>query len=233
MEPKNIIKARREELGLTEQQLADRVGVSRGSVQHWERKNGTAPSRKRQAQVAEALGISVAELIAGTSIQIVGLSDHPLNAEWGGNKTGEEIVIPEFDTSVGTGSNQQGGLILRDQPGVIRGWAVTKEWVDKNAKSCTSAKNLVIVTGFGDSMKPLFHPGDPILVDTGIGSVQFDGIYFFRVGQEGYIKRLQRIPGVGIIAISENKAYRDWTIDDKMEFDVLGRVVKAWSGDDY
>ena len=125
------------------------------------------------------------------------------------------------------------GLILRDQPGVIRGWTVTPEWLAKNARNYTSAKNLVIVTGFGDSMRPVFQPGDPLLVDTGVMAVDFDGIYFFRVGNEGYVKRLQRIPGEGLLAISENKAYRDWTIKADMDFEVFGRVVKAWCGEDY
>ena len=51
-------------LELTDQQFADKVGVSRGAVQQWE--NGkTAPSRKNAPRVAAALGIGVAELLAG------------------------------------------------------------------------------------------------------------------------------------------------------------------------
>jgi phage repressor protein C with HTH and peptisase S24 domain len=126
------------------------------------------------------------------------------------------------------------GLILRDQPGVINSWHVSQEWIQKNVHNVTSPKHLAIVTGFGDSMKPMYNPGDPLLVDTGVKSVEFDGVYFFRIGDEGFIKRLQRIPGQGLIAISENKAYRDFTIDKTtMEFEVFARVVKVWRGDDY
>lgn len=67
MEPKEVIALHRKRLKLTEQQLADRVGVSRGSVQQWE-KGDTAPKRTNQAAVAEALGISVAELMGIASI---------------------------------------------------------------------------------------------------------------------------------------------------------------------
>ena len=125
------------------------------------------------------------------------------------------------------------GLMLRDQPGVIQSWRVSPEWLDKNVKNATAAKNLCIVTGFGDSMRPLFNPGDPLIVDRGIRSVDFDAIYFFRVGPEGFIKRLQRIPGMGLTALSENKSYKDWIIEPSMDFEVFGRVLKIWRGEDF
>lgn len=149
------------------------------------------------------------------------------------SKTGKSnysVIIKHYDTG---GAMGDGGVILRDQPGLIESWTVTPEWIAKNIRNCTAAANLCIVTGFGDSMRPLYEPGDPLIVDTGVKSVDFDGIYFFRVGNEGFIKRLQRIPGEGIVAISENKAYRDWTIKSDMDFEVFGRIVKAWRSEDY
>lgn len=138
--------------------------------------------------------------------------------------------IPEYGTGGRMGAS---GVLLRDQPGEIRGWDVTREWLRKNVPNCTAPGNLAIVTGFGDSMRPLYNPGDPLLVDTGVRGVAFDAIYFFRVGEEGFIKRLQRIPGNGLLAISENSSYRDWTITPEMEFEVFGRVIKVWRGDDF
>jgi hypothetical protein len=140
------------------------------------------------------------------------------------------ILIPQFETG---GSMGHGGLVLQDQPGEIRGWSVTPEWVQKNVHNFTSLKNLAIVTGFGDSMRPLYNPGDPLLVDRGVTSVDFDAIYFFRVGEEGFVKRLQRIPGNGLLVISENKSYRDWTVKKDMDFEVFARVVKVWRGEDF
>lgn len=57
-----MIRHHRQRLELTEQQLADRIGVSRGSIQQWE-KGSTAPKRANQAATAAALGISVSELM--------------------------------------------------------------------------------------------------------------------------------------------------------------------------
>lgn len=141
----------------------------------------------------------------------------------------DEFVIPQFDTGGAMGD----GLILRDQPGVIQSWHVNQEWVQKNIKSHTGAANLCIVTGFGDSMKGMFNSGDPLVVDTGVKAVDFDAVYFFRVADEGFIKRLQRIPGEGLRVLSENKKYDSWTIKSGMDFEVFGRVVKAWQGEDF
>ncbi|MBY0455240.1 MAG: helix-turn-helix domain-containing protein [Burkholderiaceae bacterium] len=59
------IRNARLRLGLTEQQLADRSGVTRAAVQQWEREGGTAPRRSKQELVAKALGLTVAELMLG------------------------------------------------------------------------------------------------------------------------------------------------------------------------
>ncbi|PLY41194.1 hypothetical protein CSZ94_17360 [Janthinobacterium sp. ROICE36] len=140
-----------------------------------------------------------------------------------------EIAIPQYDT----GGSMGAGVLLRDQPGEINGWRVTPDWLQKNVRSHTGVKNLAIVTGFGDSMRGMFNPGDPLLVDRGINTFDGDAVYFFRVGDEGFIKRLQRIPGEGIIASSENKAYRDWTIKPDMDFQILARVIKVWQSVDF
>lgn len=137
--------------------------------------------------------------------------------------------IRQFDTGGGMGN----GLVLRDQPGIIQSWRVSPDWIQKNVHNFSSLRNLAIVTGFGDSMRPLFNPGDPLLVDRGVTKVEFDAIYFFRVGDEGFIKRLQRVPGNGLLAISENPSYRDWTVSNDMDFEVFARVVKVWRGEDF
>lgn len=140
-----------------------------------------------------------------------------------------DINIPQYNTG-GMGGN---GLILRDQPGIIQNWSVSQEWLRANVPYCSSPSNLCIVTGFGDSMPDMYSPGDPVLVDRGFKVCDHDGVFFFRVGDEGFIKRLQRIPGEGIRVISQNKEYETWTIKPDMDFDVFGKVLKAWKGRSY
>lgn len=148
-------------------------------------------------------------------------------------KKSDDITIRQFETGGAMGA----GIELRDQPGIIQSWRVNPEWLERNVRAHSNAKNLCIVTGFGDSMQPLFNPGDPLLVDTGVSVVDFDSIYFFRIGNDGYVKRLQRIPteeGLVIRAISENRdAYEPFNITKKMDFQVLGRVLKVWRSQDF
>ncbi len=148
----------------------------------------------------------------------------------GASASSSDVEIRQFDT----GGAMGGGLVLRDQPGVIHSWHVSEEWIHRNVKHFSSVRNLCIVTGFGDSMRPMFNPGDPLLVDRGIRSVEFDAVYFFRVDGEGFIKRLQRIPGEGLRVLSANRDhYEPWTIKKGMDFEVLGRVLKVWRSEDF
>lgn len=144
----------------------------------------------------------------------------------------DHIVIPQYDAGGAMGH----GLVLPEQPGVIERWTVNAEWLDKNARGYTAARNLCIVTGFGPSMRPMFNPGDPLLVDRGVTSVQADGIYFFRIGAEGFIKQLQKIPtanGVIYRAKSANPDYDPFDITPDMDFEVLGKVIRVWCGTDF
>ncbi len=141
----------------------------------------------------------------------------------------DEVPIPQFDT----GGKMGDGLELRDQPGMIKSWRVDLEWLNKNVRGATAAGNLCIVTGFGDSMRPMFNPGDPLLVDRGVVTADYDAVYFFRVDGEGFIKRLQKIPGKGLVALSENPAYQAWVVEPTMDFEVFGRVLKVWRSEDF
>lgn len=142
----------------------------------------------------------------------------------------EDLTINQF---CDVGGAMGGGLILRGESGQIKGWKVTPEWINKNVPSNTGNKNLAIVTGFGDSMRGMFNSGDPLLIDTGVKSLEYDGVYFFRIADEGFIKTLQRIPGNGIRVISENKKYETWTITKDMDFEIFGRVLKVWKSEEF
>lgn len=212
---------------VTQRDVAAHFGVKPPSIQDWIKRGTIGKARLPElwAYFADVVGPEhwgLKQFPGGGSIELVQLGTYAA-------EDADLVSIPQFDTGGAMGD----GLLLRDQPGVIRGWAVNHEWVNKNLKNHTGAKNLCIVTGFGDSMKGMYNSGDPLVVDRGVKKVEYDAVYFFRVGDEGFIKRLQRIPGEGLVAISENKAYRDWTIRPDMDFEVFGRVLKAWKGEDF
>lgn len=139
-----------------------------------------------------------------------------------------DVVIPQYKVGGAMGN----GLILEEkQPGIIKSWSVDRDWLHLNVRHHTGVKNLCIVTGFGSSMRPKYNPGDPLLLDRGVTSVETEGIFFFRVGNHGFIKQLQRIPtedGMIIRAKSLNKDYDPFDITAKMDFAVFGKVLTVW-----
>lgn len=82
------IRQGRLDLKMTEQQFADALDVSRGTVQQWEKENGTAPKRKRQPDVAKLLGITVAELMGNS------MSAPSASVQASGGPAGDEIGAP-------------------------------------------------------------------------------------------------------------------------------------------
>lgn len=229
---------RAREKGMNQSLFAERLGVEPQHITNWKRR-GMPP--EWHARVAQVLGYTVDELLGLISeVRPIFSTKYPpapeedeetLDAVAQPAAEGD-MTIPQFDTGGAMGF----GFTLQDQPGVIRRWVVSPDWLQQNVHRITSPKNLAIVTGFGDSMRPLYNPGDPLLVDRGITRAEIDGIYFFRVGGEGFVKRLQRIPtvdGMVLRAKSENSQYDSFDIVKEMDFEVFGRVVKAWRGEEF
>lgn len=219
--------------GMSQSELARQVGVSRGAVSLWLK--GGDMNAQNCAAVASTLDVDAEWLATGKG--------SPERKRDGAreNTPSDHSGLTRLDKNTGmvtilrydTGGSMGTGTLLRDQPGIIERLDVSREWLEKNVRGYTAARNLCVVTGFGDSMKPMFNPGDPLIVDAGVKTIEFDAVYFFRVGDEGFIKRLQRIPGKGLLAISENQAYRDWVIDTTMDLEVFGRVLKVWRSEDF
>lgn len=147
-----------------------------------------------------------------------------------------DLVIVQYDT----GGSMGDGFALSDSPpGQIKSWRVDHDWLRLNVPVHTGVKNLCIVTGFGPSMRPMFNPGDPLLVDRGVNMVDHEGVYFFRVGNEGFIKMVQRVPdplngGVMLQIISKNPDYPPYPMSPKNpHFAVLGKVLTVWRSEQY
>lgn len=71
----NLIKQRRDALGLTLEQIGDYVGVSKSTVKKWESGFISNMRRDRIASLAEVLQISPSELISGSSPIDINLRD--------------------------------------------------------------------------------------------------------------------------------------------------------------
>ncbi len=239
------IRYYRNKAGLTLDQLSELSGVEMGTISALEVRDSTRSAYARK--IASALGLTVDELEDESADHDVGpAKTAPLRAAepeppylelpGDGNEAGELVITQYQDIG---GAMGHGFNLTDNPPGHIRSWRVTPEWLRLNVPNHTGVKNLSIVTGFGPSMKPMFNPGDPLLVDTGIRVIDHEGVYFFRVGDEGFIKIIQRVPqfdGPGIIlrVISKNPDYPPYDLSPKNpHFEVLGKVLTVWRSEQY
>lgn len=88
------------------------------------------------------------------------------------------------------------------------------------------AKMLSAISVAGDSMEPVLHDGDEILVDRSVGPLR-DGIHVVRLGDALHVKRVQQGRAGQLTLISANDAYPpiEVALDDVQ---LIGRVV--WKG---
>lgn len=139
---------------------------------------------------------------------------------------GGAIAVDQLDVRGSMGV----GLPLLEREPVIDSIRVPAEYIREQFPTVTSPANLKIITGFGDSMEPTFKHGDPLIVDTGVKSMDIDTVYVFAYQDELYIKGVQRLPDKSIKVISHNRALFDpFVLDAKQREDVhvIGRVVCA------
>lgn len=187
------------------------------------------------APMADALSSAFAKRIANLAqVVVAAKTTHDAVSD---NGEESDLIITQYSE---TGGSMGHGFNLTDNPpGHIRSWRVSHEWLRLNVPSHTGLKNLCIVTGFGPSMKPMFNPGDPLLVDTGVKVVDHEGVYFFRVGDEGFIKLIQRVPefdgpGARLRVISKNPDFPPYDLSPKNpHFEVLGKVLTVWRSEQY
>lgn len=235
---KKRLKQARLAKNLNKTTFAKAVGVSNPTVTDWEKSVDSGGIKEINGlnlmRACDVLGITPQWLLSNTGPMRTDSQELSIAATTTipnpNTSSSTEIEIPQY---IKVGGSMGNGVLLRDQPGEIHGWRVTPEWLLKNVPSNTGVENLAIVTGFGPSMRGMFNPGDPLLVDRGVKKVEHDAVYFFRVGDEGFIKTLQRVPGVGLRAISKNKEFETWTITPDMDFEVLAKVLKVWQSEDF
>lgn len=218
---------------VSQDDVAEKLGIGQSAFSQY--LNGKIPLNPEFAvKIATLLQCQVSDFSDMVSAQIGALTlaipMHGLTVIAG---EPDDVEIPQFRAG---GSMGPGRLLLDGQPGVIKNWHVDQEWIRRNVPNHTGIHNLCIVTGFGNSMLPMFNPGDPLLVDRGVTMADHDAVFFFRVNNHGYIKMLQRIPkGDATIlrAKSKNPDYDSFDIDASMDFQVLGKVLTIWRSEHF
>jgi len=197
----NRVKSRRDELGLTQIQLAKKVGVSGVTISQWE-SGDYSPKGKNLYKLADALECSPDWLIFGEEKQTKPES----NAEFiGGFETwdrnsplGEdEVEIPfymEVELAAGAGVTdirEYYGPKLRFAKSTLRRQGI-------------SAADAVCVKVNGNSMEPVLPHGSTVGVDTSHTDI-VDG-KMYAINHDGMlrVKMLYKLPGGGIRLRSYN-----------------------------
>lgn len=197
----NRVKSRRDEIGLTQIQLAKKVGVSGVTISQWE-SGDYSPKGKNLYKLADALECSPDWLIFGEEKQTKPES----NAEFiGGFETwdrnsplgDDEVEIPfymEVELAAGAGVTdirEYYGPKLRFAKSTLRRQGV-------------SAADAVCVKVNGNSMEPVLPHGSTVGVDTSHTDI-VDG-KMYAINHDGMlrVKMLYKLPGGGIRLRSYN-----------------------------
>lgn len=210
-----LIKERMGKTGISQEELAEKVGVSQGSIAHW-----LSGRRKPDTDIVSTL------------MKAVGLTEITLNNDGSSNLLRELRIKPKDSFCVEVlelTASAGAGMISTEIIEVIR----SIEYNNAQAQQLfngRSDKNIKIINIKGDSMQGTFESGDLIFVDISINSFDGDGIYVFNFGKGLFIKRLQLIKN-SLLVISDNKFYKEWSIteDEIDQLYIHGKVLFSQS----
>lgn len=211
----NIIKKRMQDIGETQESLAEKLSVTQGSIAHW-LSGRRKPDTDIIASILKAVGIKEITINADGSAA----ENKTQNKN---NKNNFQIEVLDITASAGA------GYLNSDVKEVIK----LIEYDSEQAKILfkgIDANNLKVINISGDSMQGTFESGDSIYVDVSKKEFNGDGIYVFTFGKSLYVKRLQIIKDK-LIVISDNKKYKEWDISED-EIDQLyihGKVMLSQS----
>ena len=213
------IRSARRAAGLTQEQLAEKIGVSRQAVQAWEAK-GQPPKFENLAPLAKALGVSLSQLTeeaAAPNVRAVEPSDE---------LPSDVVAIPEYRVTFGAGSQCEPTY---EEITECRAAYYRRDWFFKRHTTAEKCKRFCV---HGDSMEPWIFDGDKILVDTSVESIVSGKIYAFIYGEELRVKQLHTLLSGGVRVHSINPSVPDETIEreDMDRFILVGRVIDRSGG---
>ncbi|PHI05707.1 LexA family protein [Fusobacterium polymorphum] len=205
MNTADIIKKRREELGLSQEELADKLGYkSRSSINKIELGLSDIPFSKIPL-FAKALEIEPEILMGWEKNKKQEDSNIDMNNVINGD---EFVMIPLYSSiSAGYGSEEAEFIEMIAIPGL------------KNPQECFG----VIVKG--DSMEDKIDSGSTIIVrrDSVIEPGQIGAFSF---NNKSYVKQ-KKVYGNTIVLHSYNDKYEDLLVDEAEEFKEYGKVIMS------
>lgn len=218
------IRITREKAGLSQQQLAEKVGVSQQAVAKIERGDTIQPRKIKQ--LALCLGVSVNWLQYG-DVEENAEESGLIVKEWE-NTAPDPILfaqIPVLDIELSAGNGCEAEVIESEDST----YPLRREELRSAGVSAADAK---IVRILGNSLYPVLTNGDKVAVDTSQKNPIRDGdLYALRDGVLLRVKILVTLPDGGLILKSYNKdEYPDEILtyeERRARVHVIGRVF--WS----
>jgi len=134
----------------------------------------------------------------------------------------EFVFVPRYNVAAAAG---YGAPVFGEEP--LFCLAFRKYWIDNYVTK--QPEKLSVITVKGDSMEGVLNHGDSILINHAETDPR-DGLYVLRIGNDLFVKRVQRIPGK-LLVTSENPRYAPFEIDLSNAQDdiaIIGRV--EWYG---
>lgn len=198
-------KAACEEKKLTQQQVADLIGVSKTTV------NGYAtgaqlPAGENLLAIQSALNVSIDWLLTG---------QEPNSSPWSDGY----VEVPLYEAKLSGG---HGADVISEKPvdrlSFKRDWFIGQKGMDPEEAA------LMFVTG--DSMEPTFYDGDLVLINKANKTIYGGGVYAVRWENRLIIKRLSlSAPGKLRVASDNEKFYPPIEVDADNSVEVIGKVV--------
>jgi len=224
-----MMEARRRELKLTYDQVGKRARIS-GVYVSGICRGKRFPSDKVAVNLAKALDLSPRALVELARYAKAPAGVRPLYDQ-------AEAVYPELVEGESP-ENIAPVLLGHAQHIPVAGWvhagkfastegvevagAGAEEWVYSDIRG----KNLFALRVENDSMEPLFHPGDYLIVNPNLKPVTGDYV-IAKLPSEGKATFKKLVEREGIIILRPlNPAYEDIVLTPADEFEILGKVVE-------
>ena len=120
--------------------------------------------------------------------------------------------------SAGGGSLETGGDVLNH-------FAFRQDWLQRKG----NPEDMVLMRVYGDSMEPVIHHNDLVLVDQGKRHIIPHAVFAVGIDDEIYVKQVETQPGHRLVLRSFNERYAPVDIDMRGDLAdsirILGRVI--------
>ncbi len=212
------LKAQMRQQGINARELAERANVGRSFVYDILNGKSTNPTTRKLAAIAGILGVTSDYLLTGQQ------SNDNVEAIDGASGKAPARQAYVSISSIAVEASMGGGALvteeLEEEPYYFR-----RSWIRRALG--VSPKDLRIIAVRGDSMEPLLHEGDAVLMDLTQTHPDPAGIFALFDGVGLVVKRLDIVcnaeqPLVRIASDNPNYAPYERSLE---EIKVIGRVV--------